>query len=225
MYLAKLVKRVSGFTLIELLIVVAIIAILAAIAVPNFLEAQTRAKVSRVQSDQRSLVTALETFTIDRKTYPASNAYFYPRDEKNSTKDYRGFVQLTTPVSYMTSIPIDPFNPKFSAAEGGQANLRLYTGNEGNNVGKKTFYVLMSVGPAATREGGNVRWGRDLDDVKGTNKLAPVKAPTTGQASSTTSFAVPYDPTNGTTSDGGIFKTGGTSGILRFFVAAPGKPL
>ena len=48
-----------AFTLIELLIVVAIIAILAAIAVPNFLEAQTRAKVSRNKADMRSCTTAL----------------------------------------------------------------------------------------------------------------------------------------------------------------------
>ena len=50
-----------AFTLIELLIVVAIIAILAAIAVPNFLEAQVRAKVSRARADMQTITTALET--------------------------------------------------------------------------------------------------------------------------------------------------------------------
>lgn len=60
----------KAFTLIELLIVVAIIAILAAIAVPNFLEAQTRAKVSRVASDQRSYATGLETYYLDNNSYP-----------------------------------------------------------------------------------------------------------------------------------------------------------
>lgn len=60
----------KAFTLIELLIVVAIIAILAAIAVPNFLEAQTRAKVARILSDQRTYATALETYMIDNSAYP-----------------------------------------------------------------------------------------------------------------------------------------------------------
>ena len=61
--------RAKGFTLIELLIVVAIIAILAAIAVPNFLEAQTRSKVSRVMSDMRSLATAIEAYRTDYNAY------------------------------------------------------------------------------------------------------------------------------------------------------------
>lgn len=52
-------KKPGAFTLIELLIVVAIIAILALIAVPNFLEAQIRSKVSRAKSDLRSIATAL----------------------------------------------------------------------------------------------------------------------------------------------------------------------
>lgn len=61
----------KGFTLIELLIVVAIIAILAAIAVPNFLEAQVRSKVSRVKSDQRSYATGIEAYFVDNNLYPA----------------------------------------------------------------------------------------------------------------------------------------------------------
>ena len=60
----------KAFTLIELLIVVAIIAILAAIAVPNFLEAQVRAKVSRVKADERSLTNAIEMYRVDWNIYP-----------------------------------------------------------------------------------------------------------------------------------------------------------
>ncbi len=67
-------KLSSGFTLIELLIVVAIIAILAAIAVPNFLEAQTRAKISRVKAELRTMGTAIETYTIDHNKQPLDYA-------------------------------------------------------------------------------------------------------------------------------------------------------
>ncbi len=62
--------KLKAFTLIELLIVVAIIAILAAIAVPNFLEAQVRSKIARVKSDHRTLVTAIESYRVDNPAYP-----------------------------------------------------------------------------------------------------------------------------------------------------------
>ena len=63
----------SAFTLIELLIVVAIIAILAAIAVPNFLEAQTRSKTARVKADQRTVATAIEAYSVDERRCPLYN--------------------------------------------------------------------------------------------------------------------------------------------------------
>jgi len=86
----------SAFTLIELLIVVAIIAILAAIAVPNFLEAQVRAKASRAYSDMRTLKTALESYKVDTNKYPPD--WF-------GQGMYKTWSHLTTPVAYITSIP------------------------------------------------------------------------------------------------------------------------
>jgi type II secretion system protein G len=83
-----------AFTLIELLIVVAIIGILAAIAVPNFLNAQVRAKLARAVSNMRAVSVALEAYYIDNNSY-----CWWATDSNN----WQGLWQLSTPISYISS--------------------------------------------------------------------------------------------------------------------------
>jgi prepilin-type N-terminal cleavage/methylation domain-containing protein len=103
-------KKNNGFTLIELLIVVAIIGILAAIAVPNFLNAQVKAKISRVKADLRSVNTAIEMYSIDNGRIildpnELANAGIYQRGS-------RVWGSLTTPISYISPSAFkDPFVP------------------------------------------------------------------------------------------------------------------
>jgi len=129
--------KFKGFTLIELLIVVAIIAILAAIAVPNFLEAQIRSKVSRAKTDMRTIATALEAYFVDSNTYVGSaqdtgqqgttiNGMLTPAPSTNTSAAVNASARitfttympqlpegqagsLTTPVAYLTTLPPDPF--------------------------------------------------------------------------------------------------------------------
>jgi type II secretion system protein G len=102
----KLPRKRGGFTLIELLIVVAIIAILAAIAVPNFLEAQVRAKVSRAKTEMRTLDVALTAYHVDHLEYPPWTLPILGDIHPCSWRFHR----LTTPIAYITGIPKDPFS-------------------------------------------------------------------------------------------------------------------
>ncbi len=77
-----------GFTLIELLIVVAIIAILAAILIPNFLRARSQAQLSAAKGNMKNTATALESYFVDNVTYPATLPQLSP--------------------AYMRAVPNDP---------------------------------------------------------------------------------------------------------------------
>jgi len=67
-------RNERGFTLIELLIVVAIIAILAAILIPNFLRARAQSQVSASKGNMKNIATALESYFVDNGSYPSTLA-------------------------------------------------------------------------------------------------------------------------------------------------------
>jgi prepilin-type N-terminal cleavage/methylation domain-containing protein len=98
-------KHTLGFTLIELLIVIAIILILIAIALPNFLEAQIRAKVTKAKAELRTIDIAMQEYFLDFKIYPAENE----QDVRMRGWSSKGLFWLTTPIKYLGSIGADPF--------------------------------------------------------------------------------------------------------------------
>lgn len=201
-----------AFTLIELLIVVAIIAILAAIAVPNFLEAQTRAKVSRAKADMRSLSVGLESYRVDSSEYPPDRSYW--QTEKNISGDV-ALNRLTTPIAYVTAVPNNIFpnrtdnpttNPQYRYFSEYWKSIILAAqgGNPLYQQGGVFEWSLASSGPnQISNLGEYLIFGHDTFEAK-------FPSPIFGGLAGPT---VLYDPTNGTVSDGDIVLTGPGGGF------------
>src|SRR2546430_5985192 len=89
-FFRRRLRNERGFTLIELLIVVAIIAILAAILIPNFLRARAQSQYAASKGNLKNLATALESYFVDKASYPAA------------------ITDLATGQAYLRAIPNDP---------------------------------------------------------------------------------------------------------------------
>lgn len=218
-----------GFTLIELLIVVAIIAILAAIAVPNFLEAQTRAKVSRAKADMRTEATGLEAYAVDHNKYPPA----WDFNPTGPNRTWGTFTEisggpfharvpslLTTPIAYLTSIPGDPF--RVNARQTVATNLIPV--KERQTYFNIPYFYAGGVNPGATN---NITQAEKLAGAWFIYSPGPdndeFNTPAGGSVVSQRVYR-DYDPTNGTISLGNIFRSaanGDRLGVAPFFWTTP----
>lgn len=116
-----------GFTLIELMIVVAIIAILAGILIPNFVNARAQAQTAACESNLRAIATALELYYADNQVYPtASGAAVNPA------------LLTANGIAYLNNTPKDP------AAQTSAATYSLTTTNA--SAGVNSTYTILCPG-------------------------------------------------------------------------------
>jgi type II secretion system protein G len=198
-------KNRKGFTLIELLIVVAIIGILAAIAIPNFLEAQTRSKVAKAKSEMRNLAVALEAYRIDHNCYPCptddAGNLIVGVDTRTGCEGDMG-QNLSTPVAFIVSIPLDPFRK----TDADTYYLGTGRGRYRYATNFLACWIMSSYGPDQSGDGVNETAyptmgvsGPDVGNCDLTQFLIQY-----GQSG----IGIEYDATNGTTSDGDVLRVG-----------------
>lgn len=188
-----------GSTLIELLIVTAIILILIAIALPNCLEAQIRARVAAEKADQRTVGTAMESYFLDWGMYPDDH-------DPDSLGSAHGLFQLPTPLKYLAEIPEDGFNS---------------SGAGMNNPGDEAHWYEMAstgVSPAQARflrpkinTFAVCSMGTEGNDKFTDNDSWPYTGLNGNPCPNRVGY-LNYSPTNGTKSMGNIVQLGGSFG-------------
>ena len=146
----------NSFTLIELLVVVAIIGILAMIVLPNWLNAQIRAKVARCQADIRSITEAVTAYRIDNNRLPplllGGGTMVLIKPQHLSILFY-----LTTPISYINAGQV---NSPFSIYNGyWYYNWEYFEQQDGvpatfywNNINhpERALWMVSTLGPNST---------------------------------------------------------------------------
>ncbi|MDD3628570.1 MAG: type II secretion system protein GspG [Actinomycetota bacterium] len=126
----RLYSREEGFTLVELMIVIIILAILTAIAVPSYMVLRNRARVAAAQSEMKNIATALEMFNADYDRYPAVTDVTAMAGALNGTNT----AQNPDGNPYMDPVPVnDPWGqPYVYTSNGTTYTLSCSTGNTDN---------------------------------------------------------------------------------------------
>jgi len=199
------VRRIHGSLLAGLLVAVAVVSALAAIAAQSVLEAETRAKIARVNADLRDLAVASEAYFVDHGIYPPSTSggvqrRGFPEQLGGQFLSATLWVDLSTPVAYIgNAFLIDHFAlpdggdlPEDGAVYTYQNLLNNYCGDL--LQGEPRFST--SFCDAAMEFYGDWRLGSVGPDG---DFGIPGAVPPTAQT--------PYDPTNGTLSAGNIWRS------------------
>jgi len=212
-------RNSRGFTLIELLVVIGIIAILAAIAVPNYSEALNSSKVARFKGDCKAVETAIEVYNAEFGSYPPPDKYPVTStcytDQPFPDMPGSGFTsrRLTTPIAYLGKVPIDTF--RLSVSPGSCYPVRQpymyaadfpgvarYGSTAWSNYVSWTYAYLTMIGPVSGTRPTPAIWMVSSPGPDGqVNRGGAMQTAATDKV-------IQYDPTNGTKSLGDLFKFG-----------------